>query len=59
MAVRGRLWVRVLLLLCTHLGLPMELVFSQVGGLVVVDGYGFSSPPFRGCRVLKVVESYL
>jgi len=37
----------------------MKLVFSQVGGLLVVDGYGFSSPPFRGCRVLKVVESYL
>ena len=45
--------------LFAHLGLPMKLVLSQVGGLMVVDGYGFSSPPFRGCRVLEVVVPYL
>ena len=27
--------------------------------LLVVDGYGFSSPPSRGCRVLEVFASYL
>ena len=59
LAARGRLWVRVLLLLCTHFCGPVLLTFCQVEGAHEVDLDGTSSPTSRGCRVLEVVPPYL
>ena len=58
-AARGRLWVRVLLLLCTHFCGPVLLTFCQVEEAHEVDLDGTSSPTSRGCRVLEVVPPYL
>ena len=59
MAARGRLWVRVLLLLCTHFCGLVLLTFCQLEEAQEVGMDEASSPPFRGCRVLEVVVPYL
>ena len=57
--VNEGLWVWVLVALEGPVVLLEQPVFCQVEEAQEVGMDEASSPPFRGCRVLKVVESYL